>query len=280
MREENNFSKGVCQMPSLPRVARAALHFGEEPCISGKNGSGTIFFSGCSLQCRFCQNHSISQENFGKTISIQQLSDIFYRLEQQGAHNINLVNPTHFAPAIRQALLLYKPHIPIIYNSGGYERVETLKSLEGLIDVYLPDLKYVHSDVAKALSGCENYFQFAGPAILEMLRQTGNVILDNNGMIQKGTMVRHLALPGLTRETISVLEWLANQSTDIWISMMFQYTPMRDIKEFPQLSRTLTKRECEKIWQYMQKLELSNGYIQDKSSSGTAMIPSFDLSGI
>lgn len=267
-------------MPSLPRVARAALHFGEEPCISGKNGSGTIFFSGCSLRCKFCQNHPISHQNFGKTISVEQLSHIFRQLEEQGAHNINLVNPAHFVPAIREALLLYKPQIPVIYNSSGFERTETLKSLEGLIDVYLPDLKYVHGDVAKELSGCEDYFQFAGPAILEMLRQTGTVVLDADGMIQKGTMVRHLVLPGLTRETISVLDWLADQSTEIWVSIMFQYTPMCDIDGFPQLSRTLTKRECEKIWYHMQDLGLSNGYIQDKSSSGTAMIPQFDLTGI
>lgn len=279
-REDNAFSKGFCQMPFLPRIARAALHFGEEPCISGTNGSGTVFFSGCSLQCKFCQNESISHQNFGKTVSIERLSEIFKELEEQGAHNINLVNPTLFSPVIRQALLLYKPRIPVIYNCGGYERVETLKSLEGLIDVYLPDLKYINKNIARDLSGAENYFEFAGPAILEMARQTGKIQFDENGMIQKGTLVRHLVLPGHTKETMAVLDWLALHKSKFWVSIMLQYTPMREINGYPSLSRLLTKRECDKIWEYMQNLKLTDGYIQDRTSSGTEMIPLFDLTGV
>ncbi len=280
IRTENDFSGGVCHMPEKPRIARAALHFGEEPCISGKNGSGTVFFSGCSLSCAFCQNGEISHKNFGKTVSVERLSEIFRELEQKGAHNINLVNPTHFAVAIREALMLYKPQIPIVYNTGGYERVETLRSLEGLVDVYLPDLKYVHGDIAEKLSGAKDYFAFAAPAILEMARQTDKVVLDAQGIIQRGTIVRHLVLPGHTRETMAVLDWIAAHKEKFWVSIMFQYTPMTDVMGEPSLSRALTKRECEKIWNYMQQLDITDGFIQDKKSTGTKMIPDFDLTGV
>ena len=280
VRTEDDFSNGFCGMPASPRIARAALHFGEEPCISGTNGSGTIFFSGCSLSCSFCQNHTISQKNFGKTISAERLADIFKQLEADGAHNINLVNPTHFADCIRKALTFYTPNIPVVYNSSGYERIETLQSLDGLIDVYLPDLKYVSRDIAKRLSGAADYFDYASVAIPEMVRQTGHVILDENGIIRKGTIVRHLVLPGHTKESMAVLDWLSQYKEQIWISVLFQYTPMRDIDGFPSLSRKLTVRECEKIWSYMQQLEITDGFIQDRKSSGNDMIPLFDLTGV
>ena len=280
IREDRAFSDGFCRMPSAPRIARAALHFGEEPCISGKNGSGTVFFSGCSLSCVFCQNREISHQTFGKTVSVQRLSEIFRELEDMGAHNINLVNPTHYATAVREAISLYKPHIPIVYNTSGYERVETLRSLDGLIDVYLPDLKYVHAEIAQSLSGAEDYFAFAAPAILEMAKQTGQVVIDQDGMMRKGTMVRHLVLPGHTKESMAVLDWLASYKDLFWISILFQYTPIVDVPEKPSLSRSLSKRECEKIWEYMQQLEITNGFIQDKTSSGTKMIPEFDLTGV
>lgn len=202
-------SAGVCGMPAMPVVARAALHVGEEPCISGTRGSGTVFFSGCSLGCVFCQNHPISHERFGETVSIRRLAEIFWELEAQGAHNINLVNPTHYAAAIRQALRLYRPAIPVVYNSSGYERVETLRALEGLVDIYLPDLKYVHEEPAAAFSGASDYFSRAAAAILEMARQTGPMVLNAQGVAVKGTMVRHLVLPGYTRESLAVLDWLA-----------------------------------------------------------------------
>lgn len=280
LRNGDAFSNGVCHMPENPRVARAALHFGEEPCISGKNGSGTVFFSGCSLSCLFCQNREISHENFGKTVSCERLAEIFRELELAGAHNINLVNPTHYVAAIRKALLLYKPQIPVVYNTGGYERVETLRSLEGLVDVYLPDLKYVHNDIAEKLSGAPDYFSFTSTAILEMARQTGSVKLNAHGIMQRGTMVRHLVLPGHTKESMAVLDWLAEHKELFWVSIMFQYTPMVDIEGEPTLSRSLTKRECEKIWSYMQDLDITNGFIQDKKSAGIKMIPDFDLTGV
>ena len=279
-RDEKTAFGGFCGMPANPRLARAALHFGEEPCISGRHGSGTVFFSGCSLSCAFCQNYEISHKQYGETVTVNRLAAIFRELEQLGAENINLVNPTHFAAAVREALLLYKPHIPVIYNTGGYERVETLRSLEGLVDVYLPDLKYVHTELSKALSGAADYFAFAAPAILEMARQTGPVVLDENGMIQRGTMVRHLVLPGHTRESMAVLDWLSQYRERFFVSLMFQYTPMRDIDGYPALSRSLTRRECDKVWAYMDSLGITDGYVQSRKSTGTDMIPDFDLTGI
>ncbi len=279
-REENTPSRGVCQMPALPTLARAALHFGEEPCISGQNGSGTIFFSGCSLSCVFCQNREISHLKRGKTVSIDRLCDIFKELEDQGAHNINLVNPTHYAEAIREALTSYRPSVPVVYNTGGYERVETLKSLEGLVDVYLPDLKYLDPAVAAKLSGAKDYPDFATAAILEMARQTGAPVLDENGMMRRGTMVRHLVLPGYTNQSIEVLKWLAQHKDKLWVSIMFQYTPMTEVSGAPSLSRPLTKRECEKIWNAVDELELINGFVQERESTGTGMIPQFDLTGV
>lgn len=271
---------GFCEMPANPMVARAALHFGEEPCISGTRGSGTVFFSGCPLKCCFCQNHSISHKNEGKPITVERLSEIFKELENAGAHNINLVNPSHYALPIRQALELYRPNVPVVYNTSGYERVETLKILEGFVDVYLPDCKYVDSSLSLALSGAENYFKMASLAILEMARQTGVAQFNAEGMMTKGTMVRHLVLPGHTKNSKQVLEWLATIKDKIWVSLMFQYTPCGDVSAHKELQRTLTHRECEKVWDYMDDLGIVNGYVQDRKSAGTTMIPAFDLTGV
>ena len=278
-RDEHHGS-GFCQMPAEPVVARAALHFGEEPCISGTRGSGTVFFSGCSLKCCFCQNHSISHENEGKVISVERLAAIFRELEETGAHNINLVNPSHYAVSIRKALELYKSNIPIVYNSSGYERVETLKILDGFIDVYLPDCKYVDSSLSLALSDAEDYFEITSSAIREMVRQTGTAQFDADGMMTKGTMVRHLVLPGHTKNSMQVLDWLATIKEQIWVSLMFQYTPCGDVSAHKELQRTLTQRECEKVWDYMDDLGIVNGYVQDRKSAGTTMIPAFDLTGV
>lgn len=267
-------------MPANPVLARAALHFGEEPCISGTAGSGAVFFSGCSLHCRFCQNAPISRERFGQAVTVERLAEIFRELEAAGAHNINLVNPTHYAAAVRRALLLYKPGIPVVYNTGGYERVETLRSLEGLVDIYLPDLKYVHAPLSEALSGAAGYFQAASAAILEMARQTGPMRLDENGMAQRGTMVRHLVLPGHTQESMAVLDWLAEHREAVWVSLLFQYTPMAPLADHPELNRLLTRRECDKVWGYLLEKELTDGYVQQRKSSGTQFIPAFDLTGV
>ena len=279
IRTEHENIGGFCGMPSSPVAARAALHFGEEPCISGTKGSGTVFFSGCSLGCVFCQNTPISHKRFGKSITAERLADIFRELEDAGAHNINLVNPTHYADSICKAFELYNPNVPIIYNSGGYERVETLKMLEGIVDVYLPDCKYVDSDLSASLSKAPNYFEHASAAICEMVRQTGAVVLDDRGVAKKGTIVRHLVLPGHTKNSMQVLDWLATVP-DIWVSLMFQYTPYGDISAYKELQRPLTQRECEKVWHYMNDLGILNGYVQDRKSSGTKMIPEFDLTGL
>ena len=277
---DDNSGIGFCKMPAFPVVARAALHFGEEPCISGTSGSGTVFFSGCSLRCCFCQNHSISHKNEGKAITAERLAEIFKELENAGAHNINLVNPSHYAISICQALQLYRPNIPVVYNSSGYERVETLRMLDGLVDVYLPDCKYVDPTLSRSLSCAADYFEVASAAILEMARQTGIARFDDNGMMVKGTMVRHLVLPGHTKNSMQVLNWLASIKDRVWVSLMFQYTPCGDVSAYKELQRTLTRRECEKVWQYMDDLGITNGYVQDRKSAGTTMIPAIDLTGV
>ena len=277
-RTEN--ANGYCGMPSEILAARAALHFGEEPCISGTRGSGTIFFSGCSLNCVYCQNNKISHNGYGKQISPQRLAEIFRELEAAGAHNINLVNPTHYVLQIRKALSLYKPNVPIVYNSSGYEKTETLRALEGLVDVYLPDCKYVDRHLAASLSGAPDYFEFASAAIKEMTRQTGPVLLDKEGIIKRGTIVRHLVLPGHTRNSLDVLDWLATIKEQIWVSLMFQYTPCGELTDHNELQRALTRRECDKVWQQMNNLGIVNGYVQDRKSSGTIMIPEFDGTGL
>ncbi len=274
-------SCGGCGVTVTPKVARAALHFGEEPCISGQNGSGTVFFSGCPLHCRYCQNHGISRDGFGKEVSPARLADIFRELEAAGAHNVNLVSGTQFVPAIRKALSLYKPSIPVVYNSGGYERVETLKTLEGLVDVYLPDFKYADNALGAALSGVPDYADQAAAAILEMARQTGPMVLDEHGMAQCGTMVRHLVLPGHTKNSLAVLDWLADHlPRGCFVSLMFQYTPLREIEGFPTLSRRLTRREREKVFRYLLELGLTDGYAQEAESASALYIPNFDLTGV
>lgn len=277
----DDHTRGHCGVTAAPRVARAALHFGEEPCISGENGSGTVFFSGCPLHCRYCQNHEISQAGFGKAITPARLADIFRELESEGAHNINLVSGTQFVPAIRQALSLYKPSIPVVYNSGGYERVETLKTLEGLVDVYLPDFKYADNTLGAALSGVPDYADRAAAAVWEMAQQTGPMQLDANGIAQRGTMVRHLVLPGHTKNSLAVLDWLAaNLPSGCFVSLMFQYTPLRDVEGFPSLSRRLTRREREKVFDHLLNLGLTDGYAQEAESASAVYIPNFDLTGV
>ncbi len=269
--------RGFCQSPATPHIARAALHFGEEPCISGERGSGTVFFTGCTLRCAYCQNKQISRTVCGRAVTPRELADLFRDLYEQGAHNINLVNPTHYVPAILEALSLYRPPIPIVYNTGGYERVETIQMLDGWVDVYLPDLKYLSRALSGALSGASDYAEYAVPAILEMARQTGPVVLDERGLAQKGTVVRHLALPSHTKETMAVLDLLAERlPRGVFVSLMFQYTPMGEIEGFPELSRTLTRRECEKLSDYLCTLDL-DGYVQQRNSVGKQYIPAFEV---
>lgn len=272
---------GFCGMGADPVLARAALHFWEEPCISGKNGSGAVFFTGCSLKCVFCQNYEISTEHaVGKRFTPEGLAEIFKRLEAQGAHNINLVNPTHFVLPILRALELANLSIPVVYNSGGYERMETLKLLEGAIDIYLPDLKYADNTVALRYSGAKDYVTYAQAAVLEMARQTGPAEFDENGMMRKGTIVRHLILPGNTRNSISVLEWLKqNLPQGVLVSVMAQYLPCGRAADFSEINRKITKREYEKIQNRLFELDL-DGFIQERSSAKKDFIPSFCLEGL
>lgn len=277
---EAEYGNGFCKMGADPVVARAALHFWEEPCISGKNGSGAVFFTGCPLQCVFCQNYEISTERaVGKCLSPKELSDVFKKLEAQGAHNINLVNPTHFALPILKALEMAKLSIPVVYNCGGYESLETLRLLDGAIDIYLPDMKYADNATAARYSGAENYVETAQAAILEMARQTGPVQMQE-GILQRGTIVRHLILPGNTRNSIAVLDWLKqNLPQGVLVSLMAQYIPCGRSSDFPEINRKITKREYEKVEAYLFTLDL-DGFVQERSSAKSNYVPSFRLEGL
>ena len=272
---------GFCGGANHVRAARAALHTWEEPCISGTKGSGTVFFTGCSLQCVFCQNEQISvRREVGRALTARELSDVFFRLIEQGAHNINLVNPTHFASGIAEALRFRPLPVPVVYNSGGYERAETLRMLEGLISIYLPDYKYRDSALSQRLSGAADYPEHAAEAILEMVRQTGPASFDGDGMLQRGTIVRHLILPGHTRNSIEVLDWLKeNLPEGTLVSLMAQYVPCGRAADYPEIDRRITKREYEKVQQHLFALGL-DGYVQERKSAKKDFIPPFDLEGL
>ncbi len=272
---------GVCGAPEKYKLARAALHFWEEPCISGENGSGTVFFSGCSLKCVFCQNFEISRNAFGKEISEERLIEIFKELEAQGAHNINLVNPTHYSHQLSQTLKKYKPSVPVVWNTGGYDSVESLKKIDGLVDIYLADIKYVSGSVSKKYSGAENYFSVASEAVLEMQRQVGGNVFDENGIMQKGLIIRHLVLPGNVSQAMRVMDWIkANLPANTVLSLMSQYTPCGKASEYPTINRKLSVREYDMVLDYAKKLGFENAFIQEIDSSSTEFIPEFDLRGI
>lgn len=280
IRDESR-GEGWCRMPALPVVARAALHLWEEPCISGANGAGTVFFSGCTLGCVFCQNGSISHENFGKPVTEEELYAIFGRLAEQGAHNIELVTPTQFTHAL--ARLLERPvpgGLPVVWNSGGYERAETLRVLESKVDIYLPDLKYVTPGLAARYSGAEDYPEAAKSAIEEMFRQRGPVRLED-GLLKSGVVIRHLILPGRVAEARRVMDWVAETFPPgaVLFSLMAQYTPVGRLEGFPELDRTLRISELRAAREYMENLGLA-GYVQELSAVGEGFIPSFDLTGI
>ncbi len=269
---------GFCKMPGQLRVARAAAHYWEEPVISGSFGSGTVFFSGCTLGCVFCQNQHISHENFGKEITSTHLREIFEQLIDDGVQNINLVTPTHFLPSILPALTPKLP-VPMVYNCGGYESVETLKELEGLVDIYLPDFKYSDNRLAAKLSKAPDYFETASAAILEMFRQTGPVVIADDQM-QKGVILRHLILPGFVDNSLGVLDWAADhfQKGDILFSLMSQYVPMGPVQ--PPLDRRVTEEEYDAVLSYLWFLGLEDGYTQDFQAATEEFIPKWDLSGL
>mgnify|MGYP004531397175 FL=1 len=276
--------KGYCGMGSSIRAARAALHMWEEPCISGEKGSGAVFFSGCGLRCCFCQNRDIAIGDRGKEVSVERLADIFLELEQKGAANLNLVTGAHYVPQIIHALELARKKgckLPVVYNSSGYEKVEALKLLEGYVDVYLPDMKYMDAKLAADFSHAPDYPEVAENAIREMVRQTGACVFGEEGYIRKGTIVRHLILPGHTKNSIAVLQYLHETYGDnIMISMMNQFTPVWKQEKFPELNRKVTKREYEKVLNIALELGIENGYFQEGETAKESFIPAFDEEGI
>lgn len=275
---------GLCGMTSKIKVARIAPHYYEEPPISGESGSGAIFFSGCNLKCIFCQNYNISTNNFGKEISINKLAQKMIELQNKKVHNINLVTPTHYIPQIREAIKQAKKMgltIPIIYNTSSYEKVESLKMLDGLIDVYLPDLKYFDDFLAIRYSKAPNYFNTAIDAIEEMYRQTGPVVLDENGLIKKGLIVRHLMLPNQIEDSKKILEYLHLIYNDnIFISIMNQYTPLEQVKNIDELNRPITKKEYDDLIDYAYDLGIHNAFVQEEETCKESFIPDFDLTGV
>ena len=270
---------GVCRMGADAVVARAAPHFDEEPVISGTRGSGAVFFSGCALRCRFCQNYGISHGGYGRRVSVEGLKHIYADLIAQGVHNINLVSPTHFLEPIL-ASLEDGLSVPVVWNTGGYERVESLRRLEGRVHVFLPDLKYRFEDAAGRYSGAKDYFAHASAALREMLRQTGPVRLSGEGIIESGVIVRHLILPGRARESMAVLDWIAAELPGVWVSLMAQYVPMGNVAGVDQLERRLTQEEYDAVVDHLFALGLEDGFVQELSSAEEKYIPAFDLTGV
>lgn len=272
---ERSKTVGRCGVGENFKLARASLHFWEEPCISGENGSGTVFFSGCNLGCVFCQNYEISHRKIGREVSADELTKIFESLIEKGANNINLVNPTHYALQLADVLSKWKSPVPIVYNSSGYESVETLKMLDGLVDIYLPDFKYILPEKARKYSFAEDYPEVAMLALKEMKRQVGADVFDESGLMKKGMIIRHLVLPSNTNASIKALDYLAENYADTYISVMAQYTPCGNLTGYDEINRKLTKREYNKIVDYILSLGLDKIFIQDLSSSGEQFIPEF-----
>lgn len=279
-----NKKRGYCGMDSGIYAARAALHMWEEPCISGEKGSGAVFFSGCGLRCIFCQNREIAIGKDGKEISVEKLGEIFLNLEKQGTANINLVTGAHYVPQIREALSIAKEKglsVPVVYNSSGYEKVETLKLLKGYVDVYLPDFKYMEASLAEAFSNAPDYPERAKEAIEEMVRQTGKCVFNEEGYLEKGTIVRHLILPGHTVNSKKVLDYLHNTyGNKIFISIMNQYTPVYEQKVYKELNRKVTEREYKKVLDHALEIGVENGFWQTGDTAKESFIPSFNYEGL
>lgn len=273
---------GFCGVPEKPVVARAAAHFGEEPCISGERGSGAVFFSGCTLRCVFCQNYELSRGRQGKEISVHRLREIFLELRDQGVHNINLVTADHYVHAVREALDGLDLGIPVVWNCSGYESMDALKSLEGLVQIYLPDLKYLDRTLAKQYSAAPDYPEVAAAAIQEMVRQTGPFVLDENGMLQKGVLIRHLILPEQGENSKRVIDWVSEtfRPDEVLFSLMSQYTPMGDLDRFPELKQPVSPALDAEIYDYLMQSRIENGFYQDLESASGEMIPKFDNTGV
>lgn len=278
---EREKDAGVCGVGEGFRVARAAPHFWEEPVISGKNGSGTVFFSGCNLGCVFCQNYEVSHSAFGKEISEKELMKIFDSLIEKGVHNLNLVTPTHYAPRLAKVLKEYNSPIPVVWNSSGYEKLESLRMLEGLVDIYIPDIKYFDSEPALKYSGAGDYFECASDAVLEMQRQVGSLETDENGIAKSGIIIRHMVLPGNISQAVKVFSWVReNLPPETYISVMRQYTPFGKAKDLPPINRRLSAREYAIVKDKILSLGFENCFFQGKESSTEEFIPNFNLEGV
>lgn len=276
--------KGFCGGGNLVRVARAALHYWEEPCISGESGSGTVFFSGCTMRCVFCQNKEISRNEVGKEITIERLAEIYLELAAKGANNINLVTPMHYAPQITAALDIARKNgltLPIVWNTGGWERRESIAAVRDYADIWLSDFKYFDSSLGESLSKAPNYFSVAAAALDQMVKQTCEPVFDENGIMRRGVIVRHLMLPGHLDDTKNVLRFLyENYGDSIWISIMNQYTPMCSDPRFPELSRTVSDEEYNEAIDFACELGIENAFVQEGGTVGESFIPPFDLSGV
>jgi putative pyruvate formate lyase activating enzyme len=281
---DRDYQLGFCQCGNRIKVARAALHYWEEPCISGSNGSGTVFFSGCTLRCCYCQNYKISSEGFGKEISTQRLAEIFLELQEKGAHNINLVTATQYLFHVLKALdkVKSKLHIPVVYNCGGYERVEIIRALRGYVNIFLPDFKYYSSELSWNYSKTKDYFKVASAAITEMISQTGSPALDDNGIMQKGVIIRHLVIPGARKDSFQILKWISQNlpKGKYLLSLMSQYTPVCKNREYKELNRRITSFEYESVVKEALRLGLSNGFMQERSSAKEEYTPPFNLEGL
>ena len=280
--DRENGKLGFCGVPENPVVARAAAHFGEEPCISGERGSGTVFFSGCTLRCVFCQNYGLSRVRQGKEITVSRLRDIFLELRDQGVHNINLVTASHYVRPVVQALDGLELGIPVVWNSSGYESVETLKMLEGLVQVYLPDLKYLDSTLSARYSAAPDYPEVATAAIREMFRQRGAFEMGDDGMLRSGVLIRHLILPRQGQNTKRVIDWVSDTFSpdDVLFSLMSQYTPMGDLRNYPELRQPVSPALDCALYRYLMDSPIENGFYQEREASGMAMIPKFDGTGV
>ena len=281
---DRTVNKGYCKTTDKLLVTRAALHMWEEPCISGEKGSGTVFFGGCNLGCIYCQNNTIRDGKTGKEISVQRLSEIFFELKEKGANNINLVTPTHFVPHIIAALDIAKRqnlNLPVVYNTGGYEKVETLKMLDGYVDVYLPDFKYYNKNSAKEYSNAPDYTDYAKPAIGEMFRQVGKPVFDQNGIIKKGVIVRHMLLPKHSEESKEIIKYLYDTyNDDIFISIMNQYTPMPQVADHSILKNKIMQNEYDDLVDYAVDIGVENGFIQEGETAKESFIPPFNNEGV